>query len=118
MKSQAEKDADRAKLDQAYDELEDQAPDKLARAIRWLRDPKGKWVRLPLGLLIIFANLLGPIVPFLGIEFVPLGLLLIAQDFPPLQRPVANMTLWLERKWIAFKKRREQRKQERHSGQH
>jgi hypothetical protein len=114
MKSQAERQDDKRKLDQAYDELESQAPDRVARAIRWLRDPKGKWVRLPLGLLIIAANLAGPLVPFLGIEFVPIGLLLIAQDVPPLRRPVADMTLWLERKWVAFRKRR----QEKRSAQH
>lgn len=105
MKDQAARQEDRRKLDQAYDELEAQAPDAIARAIRWLRDPKGKWVRIPLGLLIVGANLAGPLVPFLGIEFIPLGLLLIAQDFPPLRGPVATMTLWLERKWLALRRR-------------
>lgn len=65
----------------------------------------GKWVRLPLGLLLIVANLFGPIVPFLGIEFVPLGLLLIAQDVPSLRKPVARMTLWLEHKWMKLRQR-------------
>ncbi|HYF16548.1 MAG TPA: hypothetical protein VEA40_01685 [Ramlibacter sp.] len=111
MKTQAARQADKDKLDHAYDELEQHAPDRVARAIRWLRDPKGKWVRLPLGLLIIAANLFGPLVPFLGIEFVPLGLLLIAQDVPPLRKPVATMTLWLERKWMDWRQRRQQRRQ-------
>ena len=110
MKTEAERQADQARLDQAYDELEQQTPDRVARAIRWLRDPQGRWVRLPLGLLIIVANLFGPLVPFLGIEFVPLGLLLVAQDVPPLRRPVANATLWLEHKWAAWRRRREARK--------
>lgn len=113
MKSQAERSSDQAKLDKAYDELEQQVPDRISRAIRWLRDPKGKWVRLPLGLLIVAANLFGPVVPFLGIEFVPLGLLLIAQDVPPLRKPVADATLWLEHKWIAWRKRRKARKAQR-----
>lgn len=95
-----------AELNQAYDELEAHAPDRVARAIRWLRDPKGRWVRLPLGLIIIAANLFGPVVPVLGIEFVPIGLLLIAQDVPPLRKPVARATLALERKWLAFRERR------------
>jgi hypothetical protein len=100
------RESDQAKLDKAYDRLEEETPDRVARAIRWLRNPKGKWVRLPLGLVIILANLAGPVVPFLGIEFVPLGLLLVAQDVPPLRKPVANMTLWLEDKWVAFRRRR------------
>jgi hypothetical protein len=105
-----------AKLDQAYDELEDLAPDRLARAIRWLRDPKGKAVRLPLGIVIAVVSLLGPVVPVLGIEFLPLGLLLIAQDVPPLRKPVAEMTLWLERQWVRLRTRWRRRHQ--HSGRH
>jgi len=105
MNSHSNDDRGKAQLDQAYDQLEDEVPDRVARAIRWLRDPKGKWVRLPLGLLLIVANLLGPVVPFLGIEFVPLGLLLVAQDFPPLRKPVAKMTLWLEHRWMKLRER-------------
>jgi hypothetical protein len=30
----------------------------------------------------------------------PLGLLLITQDVPLLQRPLARMLGWIERKWI------------------
>lgn len=105
MKSHAGEETGQQKLDRAYDELEHETPDRVARAIRWLRDPKGKWVRLPLGILLVVVNLAGPLVPVLGIEFVPLGLLLIAQDVPPLRKPVANMTLWLERKWVEWRKR-------------
>lgn len=92
-----------AKLDAAYDDLEDKAPDRLARAIRWLREPKGRWVRLPLGLLIIAVSFLGPVVPVVGIEFIPIGLLLVAQDVPPLREPVADLTFWLERKWVELR---------------
>jgi hypothetical protein len=109
MKDQAARKADEARLDQAYDKLEEHAPDGVARAIRWLRDPKGKWVRIPLGVVFILLNLAGPLVPVLGIEFIPIGLLLIAQDFPPLRRPVANLTLWLEHKWMELRRRRHHR---------
>lgn len=111
MDSRTSRDPAQQKLDRAYDVLEEQAPDPVARAIAWLRNPQGRWVRLPLGLLIVVVNLFGPVVPVLGIEFVPLGLLLIAQDFPPLREPVANMTLWLERKWLAWRRRRHERHQ-------
>jgi hypothetical protein len=111
MEQQTSPQSGQARLDQAYDELEQHAPDKVARAIRWLRDPKGKWVRLPLGLFIIVINLFGPVVPVLGIEFVPLGLLLIAQDVPPLRKPVADATLWLEHKWLDWRRKRKERKE-------
>jgi hypothetical protein len=105
MDRQAARDDAEARLEQAYDRLEQHAPDRLARALRWVRNPRGKWIRLPLGILFIAAGLLGPFVPLLGIEFIPLGLLLIAQDLPPLRRPVAAMTLWLERQWVNLRHR-------------
>lgn len=86
------------KLDQAMDGLEQESPDRVARMIRWLRDPDSKWVRLPLGLLLIAAGVFG-FLPILGFEMIPLGLLLIAQDVPFLREPVAKFTLWLEHKW-------------------
>jgi hypothetical protein len=39
----------------------------------------------------------------LGIEFLPLGLLLIADDVPFLRKPVGRAMLWLEREWLALK---------------
>jgi hypothetical protein len=30
----------------------------------------------------------------------PLGLILIAQDIPILQKPIARMLGWIERKWL------------------
>lgn len=96
-------DEGRKKLDQAYDGLERETPDRVARAIRWLRNPKARWIRLPLGLLLVAGGLFG-FLPILGVEFIPLGLLLIAQDLPFLQKPVARLTIWLERKWVELRK--------------
>lgn len=42
--------------------------------------------------------------PVLGFEFIPIGLLLIAQDVPFLRKPVGEFTLWLERKWVALRR--------------
>jgi hypothetical protein len=99
-------------LDEAFDNLEEEVPDRVARAIRWLRSPKSKWVRIPLGVLIIAASLLGPILPVVGLEFLPLGLLLIAQDVPFLRKPVGRAMLWLEEKWRNFKRRRRAKRRE------
>ncbi len=91
-------------LDRAYDGLEDEAPDRVARAIRWLRDPKARLIRIPLGVLFIFGSMLW-FLPVLGIEMLPLGLLLIAQDVPFLRKPVGRAIIWLEHTWVALRRR-------------
>ncbi|AEG91723.1 hypothetical protein [Ramlibacter tataouinensis] len=108
------KDEGQEKLDHAYEGLERETPDRVARAIRWMRNPKAKWVRLPLGLLLIAGGFFG-FLPVLGFEFIPLGLLLVAQDLPFLREPVADMTLWLEAKWVALRKRWQHRRERSHS---
>ncbi len=96
------------KLQEAYDGLESQVPDRVARMIRWLRNPKAKWVRLPLGILLIIGGFFG-FLPILGIEMIPLGLLLVAQDIPFLQEPVGRAVIWLEVKWVHFRQWWQQR---------
>lgn len=91
-------------LERAFDELEQQTPDRITRAIHWLRDPKSRWVRLPVGILCILASFFW-FLPVIGIELLPIGLLLIAQDVPFLRRPVGRMMLWLEAKWKALRQR-------------
>lgn len=95
-------DEGKEKLDQAYDNLEREAPDWLRRRIRWLRDPKARWVRLPLGIALVVGGFFG-FLPVLGFEFIPIGLLLIAQDLPFMRKPVAQATLWLERQWMRLR---------------
>lgn len=89
-------------LDEAFDRLEAQTPDRITSMIRWLRDPRSRWVRLPAGILCIVASFFW-FLPVIGIEFLPLGLLLIAQDVPFLRKPVARWMLWLEDRWIEFR---------------
>ena len=91
-------------LDRAFEGLEEEVPDCVSRAIRWLRDPKARWIRLPVGVLFILGSLLW-FLPVLGIEMLPIGLLLIAQDVPFLRRPGGRAMLWLERKWVALRQR-------------
>ena len=90
-------------LDEAFDGLEREAPDFLTRAICWLRKPQARIVRLPLGILFIIAGLLW-FLPVVGIEFLPVGLLLVAQDVPFLRRPVGRMTLYLLGKWAQLRR--------------
>jgi hypothetical protein len=42
--------------------------------------------------------------PVVGIELIPIGLLLIAQDVPFLRKPVGRALLWLERRWRALRR--------------
>ena len=39
----------------------------------------------------------------------PLGLLLLAQDLPFLRRPMRRALLWVERRWVRWKRSRQRR---------
>jgi hypothetical protein len=98
------KDEGKDVLNRAFEGLERETPDAVSRAIGWLRDPKSRWIRLPIGILFILASFLW-FLPVLGIELLPIGLLLIAQDVPFLRKPVGKMMLWLEDRWVALRQR-------------
>ncbi len=97
----------KADLDRHFDWIADRLPDKGARFVRWVRQPSSRWVRIPLALLLVLGGIFS-FLPVLGLWMLPLGLLLIAQDLPFLQRPLANGLGWGERKWIAWQNRRRQ----------
>ena len=105
MKSQGTGDG-QEELDRAFEGLERETPDRISRMIRWLRSPQSRWVRIPLAILLIAQSFFF-FLPLAGIEFLPLGLLLIAQDVPFLRKPVGKAMLWLEEKWVQFRQRRE-----------
>ena len=90
-------------LDEAFEKLEREVPNSVARAIRWMRKPQARIVRIPLGVLCIIGSFLW-FLPILGLWFLPLGLLLIAQDVPFLRRPVGRMTLYLLERWVRLRK--------------
>jgi hypothetical protein len=104
-------DRGRRTLDQAHEGLEKETPDRVARAIRRLRDPKSRWIRIPLGVLPIagsmlwFLPVLGIGMPPFGIGMPPPGLLLIAQDVPFLREPVGRAMIRLEREWAGLRRR-------------
>jgi len=107
--SQVMTDRGEQELDQAFDVLERETPDRVARCVRWLRSPASRKVRIPLGLLFIIGGLLW-FLPVVGIELLPIGLALIAQDIPFLKKPVGRGMLWLERKWLQRKQRQRARR--------
>ena len=91
-------------LDRAFEGLERETPDTVYHILQWVRDPKSRWIRLPLGILCIIASFFW-FLPVVGLELFPIGLLLIAVDVPFLRRPVARMMLWLEEKWVRLRRR-------------
>jgi hypothetical protein len=94
---------DRDELDQALDELERHVPGRIQRLISRVRQPAARIVRLPLGILCILGSFFW-FLPVLGLWFLPLGLLLIAQDVRFLRRPVGRMALYLLERWTRLRK--------------
>jgi len=62
----------------------------------WLRSPAARWVRLPLGVLFILGSPLF-ILPIFGLWMLPVGLLLLAEEFPALRRLRNRVLDWIER---------------------
>lgn len=81
-------------LDRAFDRLDALLPDKPGAVLRWLRSERSRPVRIPLGILCIILGFLW-FLPVIGLEFLPIGLLLIAQDVPVLRRPAGHLTNWM-----------------------
>ena len=97
-------DRDAERLDRKIDRIADELPERAGGVLRWLREPSSRWVRIPIALLLILGGILA-FLPVLGLWMIPLGLLFLAQDVPFLQRPILQALTWLERKWIALKRR-------------
>ncbi|CAN5395466.1 hypothetical protein BH10PSE10_BH10PSE10_11460 [soil metagenome] len=92
----------RAELDRHFEWIADRLPARAASFVRWVREPSSRWVRIPLAFVLIVGGIFS-FLPVLGFWMLPLGLLLIAQDIPFLQKPLADTLGWLERKWMGRK---------------
>ncbi|WP_307706461.1 hypothetical protein [Rhodopseudomonas sp. B29] len=90
----------RDELDRHMAWFESKLPERPAHFVSWLRRPSSKYVRLPLGVALVGGGVLS-FLPVLGLWMLPLGMILIAQDVPALEKPTARTLGWLERKWIA-----------------
>jgi hypothetical protein len=86
-------------IDRHLSWFEGKLPPRSARFVGWLRKPSSRYVRIPLAVLLIAGGIFS-FLPVLGVWMLPLGLLLFAQDVPILQKPLAQMLGWVERKWI------------------
>jgi hypothetical protein len=98
-------EAHRMELDRHFAWFEAKLPAGPARFVGWLRKPSSRYARIPLAILLIAGGIFS-FLPVLGLWMLPLGLLLFAQDVPFLQRPLARMLGWIERKWIERQRRK------------
>lgn len=89
---------DERRLNHQLDRFERRLPRWLGRALRWLRIPSARWVRIPLGLLLVLAGVFS-FLPLLGLWMLPLGLLLLAEDVPMMQRARDGLLNWIEHRW-------------------
>ena len=98
-RAMAERDAD--DLDRQFRRLEGHLPAAAVRMVLWARKPSSRPFRIPAGIVLILAGVLG-VLPLLGFWMVPLGLLLLAQDLACLRRPLssilARLADWLDRR--------------------
>lgn len=96
---------EKRKLDRLIDRLNNKLPDRLASVVAWLVSPSGILIRLPLGLLFIIGGIFS-FLPLLGFWMLPLGILLIAVDVPPVRRWVIRTWPKIEARWRLYQQRR------------
>ncbi|MCB1544589.1 MAG: hypothetical protein H6872_14325 [Methylobacteriaceae bacterium] len=60
----------------------------------WIKHPKWKWLRPPIGVALVILGMFG-FLPVLGFWMIPLGLAVLAVDFPAAERALD----WLMEKW-------------------
>ena len=90
-------------LDHAVDDLKHEVPGKGKRFIEWARSDRARWVRIPVALALITVGIVAPWLPVVGVEDVPVGLLLLSYDIPFLRKPMAAFIEWLIGLWRRFK---------------
>src|SRR5262249_13639418 len=78
-------------------------PGRMQAVTRRLRKPASRRARIPAGVLLIVGRVLG-LLPVLGFLMLPLWLMFLADDIPPLRRARGRVLHWLERRrphWFA-----------------
>jgi hypothetical protein len=88
--------SDAYRRERRIERLIDRLPARLQSAVRWLHRPSSRWARIPAGILLIAGGLLS-ILPLLGIWMLPVGLILLSEDVPPLERARERILDWIER---------------------
>lgn len=98
-----------ARLNRQFDRLQKRIPEFAAKWLENLRRPEARWVRIPLGILLVLGGIFS-FLPVLGIWMLPLGLLLLAIDLVFLQGPVNLTVVRGQRKWSTWSRSRRDKK--------
>ncbi|HEY0185020.1 MAG TPA: DUF2892 domain-containing protein [Rhodopila sp.] len=70
-------------------------PRRIQGGVHWLRRPGARWLRIPAGSLLIVGGVFS-ILPILGLWMLPLGVVLLAEDIPPLRSRTNRILEWIE----------------------
>ena len=92
----------RHRLDRQFDRLQRRIPRFAATWLERIRRPGARWVRIPLGILLVLGGIFS-FLPVLGIWMLPLGLLF-------LQGPVNLAILRGGRRWTTWSRARRDKK--------
>jgi hypothetical protein len=60
-----------------------------------LKHPRWKWARMPVGIVLILCGLVG-FLPIVGFWMIPLGLSILAIDYPPARRALRHVETAME----------------------
>ena len=92
----------RRELEQYVDAICSHLPAWACRTLVWLRKPSRWAVRIVAALLLVLGGLLA-FLPVLGLWMLPLGLIVISQDLPFLQRPLLRAFRWADHRSRAWR---------------
>ena len=72
-------------------------PQRVQGMVTWLLQPSARWVRIPVGILLILGSVLF-ILPVFGLWMLPFGLILLSEDIAPLRRLSDRLLHWIEQR--------------------
>lgn len=78
------------------------------RSYTWLIRPEAKWLRLPLSFVLIAGGTFG-FLPVLGFWMLPIGVLLLGEDIPPVRRATLRVLGKAQHWWDGWRLRRSAR---------
>src|SRR5690606_12368710 len=96
------------RINRQFDRIQRRFP-ATAGLLSWLRQPASKFVRIPIGVLLVLGGIFS-FLPILGIWMLPLGLLLLALDLAFLRTPIAGAILRGSRRFNEWRRERKRRK--------
>jgi hypothetical protein len=70
-------------------------PARIRSAVRWVRQPSRRWLRIPVGSLLTVGGNFG-FLSLVGFWMLPLGVALLADDVPPLRLVRSRILNWVE----------------------